>query len=437
MSYFYFEQMFRTALGGINGTSVMSTVVQIASAILLATLLFNVYEAFARGGDIRTLAVGGVKYLIIGLIFLNYGAIFLGVNTMFNQVAEFISSVGPGGMDVFDTWRRDIATQFQSLQTAQSFFNLAVGSLTAILSLVLLFIGFIAYAITYAIFCVLYSLYGSVLYVVGPLVLALYPAMSTTPLARTYLTNLIVFHAWGLIYAIMGCLMWAINMGSVTKVMSAQDAGGFFAGASQTLLLALTSILFALCIALIPFLARRIVQGDVGSTMFAIVGVAATAATMGASAVMGAMGGFGKASSSGGEAGAASPPSTPPSGPPPPRTSSPEIQSTAPAIAEPPRPPADGPTAPPPTPGSPESGSAAAIATPAPAGQVQQVASLEETRRMPSPYSGSRSHGHAGHRGQFSYMHAMGWAFGTVLGQGYKVARTTLSSGKRGPGEEN
>ncbi len=436
MSYFYFEQMFRTALGGINGTSVMSTIVQIASAILLATLLFNVYEAFARGGDIRTLAVGGVKYLIIGLIFLNYGAIFLGVNTLFNQVAEFVSSVGPGGMDVFDTWRRDIATQFQSLQTAQSFFNLAVGSLTAILSLLLLFIGFIAYAITYAIFCVLYSLYGSVLYVVGPLVLALYPAMSTTPLARTYLTNLIVFHAWGLIYAIMGCLMWAINMGSVTKVMSAQDAGGFFAGASQTLLLALTSILFALCIALIPFLARRIVQGDVGSTMFAIVGVAATAATMGASAVMGAMGGFGKASGAGGEAGGASA-STPPSAPPAPRGSSPELQSSAASVAEPPRPPSDAPSAPPAAPNLPEPGGAVSGATPAPVGQTQQATAADETRRMPSPSSGARSHGHAGHGGQFSYSHAMGWALGTVLGQGYRVARTTLSSGRKGSGEES
>ena len=86
MSYFYFDQMFRIAVSGINGTSVMPTIIQIASAILLATLLFNVYEAFVRGGDVRTLAIGAVKYLIIGLIFLNYGPIFLGVTTMFKIV---------------------------------------------------------------------------------------------------------------------------------------------------------------------------------------------------------------------------------------------------------------------------------------------------------------------------------------------------------------
>ena len=407
MSYFYFDQMFRTALSGINGTSVMPTIIQIASAILLATLLFNVYEAFVRGGDVRTLAIGAVKYLIIGLIFLNYGPIFLGVTTMFNQVAEFIASVGPGGMDVFDTWRRDIAGQFQNLNTWQSFWSLAVGTLTAILSLILLFVGFVAYAITYAIFCVLYSLYGSVLYVVGPLVLALYPAMSTTPLARTYLTNLIVFQAWGLIYAIMGCLMWAINMGTVGQVLGAGSAGGFFAGASQTLLLALTSILFALCIGMIPFLARRIVHGDVGSTMFAVVGVAATAATMAAQAAMGAMGGFGKASGSGGEAGSAAPT---PSGPPP--TLDGGIGSAPINASRDPLPMA--PTAPP------DRGAASSTgAAPVPY-QEASPASGAPTR--------ARAGGQSGHRAHFSYMHALGWAFGSVLGQGFKAVRGAPSS---------
>ena len=95
--YFYFEQVFRDAVNGINATAVPSTMVQIGGAILLVCLLFNVYEAFVRGGDVRTLGVGAVKYLIFGLILLNYSPIFLGVNTMFNQVAEYISTVGPGG----------------------------------------------------------------------------------------------------------------------------------------------------------------------------------------------------------------------------------------------------------------------------------------------------------------------------------------------------
>lgn len=304
---FYFEQLFRTALTGINGTSVMPTIVQIGGGILLATLLFNVYEAFIRGGDVRVLGVGAIKYLTIGLIFLNYGPIFLGVNTMFNQVAEFISTVGPGGMDVFDAWRNDIRTAWQNDPSfMQQLWDFVTGSIVGAIEAILLILATLIYIVAYALFCVLYAFYGSVLYVCGPLVLGLYPALSTTPLARTYLVNLVIFHAWGLVYAILGCLVYAINLGTVSQVVAQGNAGGFFVGLSNALLLGLASILLALCIALIPFIAKRIVQGDVGSTMFAVIAAATTAATVGATAAINgltALGGSSGGGSAGGSAG--------------------------------------------------------------------------------------------------------------------------------------
>jgi len=101
---------------------------------------------------------------------------------------------------------------------------------------------------------------------------------------------LIIFHSWGLIYAILGCLMSAIHLGTVAEVLARGDAGGFFAGVGEALLLGLSSILLALCIAFIPMIARRIVQGDVGSTMFAVMSAAVTAATLGATAAMNGLG---------------------------------------------------------------------------------------------------------------------------------------------------
>lgn len=289
--YFYFEQVFRNALNGINATAVPTTMVQIAGAILIAALLFNVYEAFVRGGDVRTLGVGAVKYLIFGLILLNYSPIFLGVNTMFNQVAEYISTVGPGGMDVFNAWRADVVTYMRaSPNWLAASWPLVSGGIPGLLESGLLLVGFVIYAITYPLFCIFYAFYGSVLYVCAPLVLALYPALSTTGLARSYLTNLIIFHSWGLIYAILGCLMSAIHLGTVAEVLARGDAGGFFAGVGEALLLGLASILLALCIALIPMIARRIVQGDVGSTMFAVMSAAVTAATLGATAAVNGLG---------------------------------------------------------------------------------------------------------------------------------------------------
>ena len=77
-------------------------------------------------------------------------------------------------------------------------------------------------------------------------------------------------------------------------------------------LIGIASIIFSLAIAIIPFIAKRIVTGDVGSTAAAMIGTAVTALTVGAAAVEGAAaglaaGGGGAAagtSASGGPAGA-------------------------------------------------------------------------------------------------------------------------------------
>ncbi len=127
------------------------------------------------------------------------------------------------------------------------------------------------------------SLYGSVLYVVGPFVLALFPARGVGQLARTYLVNLMIFQSWGLLYAIIQVLMSAVNLGSISAVFGQGSILGSFYGSGQMMLLALTSILFSVSIALIPFIASRIVRGDVGSMMLAVVGAATTAASMAAS----------------------------------------------------------------------------------------------------------------------------------------------------------
>ncbi len=132
-------------------------------------------------------------------------------------------------------------------------------------------IGYIVYPITYALFSLFYALYGSILYVVGPFVLALFPALGFGQLARTYLVNLMIFNAWGLLYSIFGALMAAIDMNTVNGVLNSGSFVGAFNGVTGSLLLGLASILLSLCIALIPFLARRIVEGDVGQTMTAVI----------------------------------------------------------------------------------------------------------------------------------------------------------------------
>jgi hypothetical protein len=91
-------------------------------------------------------------------------------------------------------------------------------------------------------------------------------------LARSYLVNLFIFHAWGIVCALFSVLLTAVNADSLAAMLSADSLGGWFQGASTALLLmSLASILFAVMVALIPFLARQIVTGEIGSSMLAII----------------------------------------------------------------------------------------------------------------------------------------------------------------------
>ena len=298
---FYFEQLFQTAMNGIDSASVTSAVLGVAGSILLLSFLYSAYEAFAAGGDVRMLAVAGIKYLILGLVFANYGTVFRDVNGMFNSVANFIyNSSGVG--DVFSDWLNQLAQYWQTNGNA-SLWNLVTGAASGVISLVLVLGAFVIFPLCYLIFTVFYAMYGSVLYVTGPLVLALLPSRGLGQLSRTYLVNLMTFQAWGLIYAIIQVLMSAVNLSSIDSVLNANGVLNSFVGSSQMMLLALTACLFSLSIALIPFIASRIVRGDVGSTMLALVGAVATTASLARTAVVGAVeGAAGGSVASGGAA---------------------------------------------------------------------------------------------------------------------------------------
>jgi hypothetical protein len=267
---FYFEQLLLTALSGIDSYNITSTVLGVAGTILLLSFLYSAYQAFAMGGDVRMLAIGGITYLIFGLVFVNYGTVFRAVISMFNSVADFIySSVGVG--DLFNQWLNDLSNYFNQ-NGWSSLWGLINGGISGLLGALLIIVAFIIFPLSYTLFTLFYALYGTVLYVVGPFVLALLPARGYGQLARTYLLNLMIFGAWGLIYAILQALMTAVNMGSLSAVLNANGIMNSFFGSGEVILLAMASIVFSIAIAFIPFIASRIVRGEVGSTMLVMVG---------------------------------------------------------------------------------------------------------------------------------------------------------------------
>ena len=107
---FYFQQLMNTAMGGIDGTSIIPAVTNIAFAILLVGFLIGLYQAALRGGDLQALAVTAIKYLVVAMIIANWASVFRDVNGSFNAVANFIGS-SSGASDMFLNWMTQLQQQ--------------------------------------------------------------------------------------------------------------------------------------------------------------------------------------------------------------------------------------------------------------------------------------------------------------------------------------
>jgi len=282
---FYFEHLLNTALAAIDGTRVIPTITNIAFAILLIGFLVGLYQAALRGGDLQALAVTAIKYLVVAMILSNWTTVFRDVNGSFTAVADFVSNSSGAG-DMFINWM----TQLQQQATTNpnlTFWDMITGDISGTITVGLLLIAYIVYALAIIIFCFFYTLYGTVLYVTGPLVLALIPVSGIGQLGKTYAINLMIWNAWGILYSVFGALITAIHFNQVNNVLG-NGFLGFLQGVPDSAMLGLVSIFYALAIAMVPFIAKGIISGDVGSTAFALVRAAATAA----GAALAAVGGF-------------------------------------------------------------------------------------------------------------------------------------------------
>jgi hypothetical protein len=414
---FYFQQLLQTALNGIDTANVTGAVLGVAGTILLLSFLYSAYQAFASGGDVRMLAISGTKYLILGLVFANYGTVFRDVNGMFNSVANFIyNSTGVG--DLFANWMNQLAQYWQTNGNT-SLWNLVTGLASGVISLILILSAFVLFPVCYLIFTIFYAMYGSVLYVTGPFVLALLPARGLGQLSRTYLVNLMTFQAWGLIYAILQVLMSAVNLSSINAVLNANGVLNSFVGSSEMILLALTASIFSLSIALIPFIASRIVRGDVGSTMMTVVSAITTTASLAAASFSGVGEGALASQAAGG---GAAPPPPPLVGPGTPASSAPIAAGGSVSPVGGPAAAAIAPTSMSPTPSS--GGAMSGVSAAIPSGDSNDGSSATTTASPgSSPVSAGRSFSKPGQYRGFNIPHAMAWHVGYSLGSAYRGLR--------------
>ena len=188
---------------------------------------------------------------------------------IFYRGREFHRVNSSGAGDMFMNWMTQLQQQADN-QSQPTFWDMITGDTAGTITVVLLLVAYIVYALAIIVFCFFYTLYGTVLYVLGPLVLALIPVSGIGQLGKTYAINVMIWNAWGILYAVFGALITAIHFNQVNNVLG-NGFLGFLQGVPDSAMLGLVSIFYALAIAMVPFIAKGIISGDVGSTAFALV----------------------------------------------------------------------------------------------------------------------------------------------------------------------
>ncbi len=284
-----FERFLTQAVSGIDSTSITSGMQNVAYVVLLIGFLWQVYQSALHGGDVRGLGTNLIKYLATAVIVMNYHAVFTTINQGFVNAGNWVNSAS-GATNLLDNWGNDLKTQYNQVGF-QNLWGLVTGSTAGVLDALLIIVAYILYPVVIAIFGFFYILYGSILYIFGPIVVALMPLGATNRLAKSYVENVFIWNAWPILYGGFGALLSAVQMGQVGQMLNQNDFLGGLGNLEGSILIGLASIIYSLAIAVIPFIAKKIVSGEVGATAGTLLGAAATALTMGVAATEGVIAG--------------------------------------------------------------------------------------------------------------------------------------------------
>ena len=283
-----FERFLTQARSGIDSTGITSGMQNVAYVVLLVGFLWQIYQSTLHGGDVRGLGIGLIKYVVTAVVVMNYGTVFTTINQGFVNAGNWVSNASGG--NVFQNWASDLRAQY-SQAGFQQMWGMITGSIAGLVDGLLILVAYLLYPIVVVVFGFFYLFYGSILYIFGPIVIALMPLGGVNRLAKSYIENIFVWNAWPILYGGFGALLTAVQMGQVGQMLNQNDFLGGLGNLEGSFLIGLVSIVYSLAIAVIPFIAKRIVSGDVGSTAAAMVGTAVTALTGGAAVIEGAAAG--------------------------------------------------------------------------------------------------------------------------------------------------
>lgn len=266
-SPFFFENLLTTALNGLNTGGVTATMSHIGEGVIVATVFYQIYDAWWRGGDINELGTVLMKGMLMITLLFNYDVVFHLVLNGFDSIANTILSQTGGAGDVIKQWAHDAQLEWSTNAAGQDLWNLVKGGPAAFISTILLVISYVVLALAYLLFSVAFLLAGVVLYGLGPLVCALYPSGSLGTYTKGYLKGVATWGMWPVLYALFSSLLVLIHMNTVANVESANNFLGWLTGLGSTFLVGIVSLLLAIAVAFIPLFAGYVINGDIGGAI--------------------------------------------------------------------------------------------------------------------------------------------------------------------------
>ena len=282
---FFFTSTWAQAQGGLSG--LIPVLQTISYSILAITLLLGVYESFLSGGSVRQLGVTFLKFGVAAALIGNWNAFMTDVVNVGTTFAT--AFLGANG-DLLTKWVADMNVTITGTSLTTLLENgVSAAAMGAIMVLIIM-LSAILFLLCMKLLTLCFVFWGGVLYCMGPLLIALGPSGVVSDITKKYCRSLAEWAMWPALYAMFCTLMVAIGMGNVSAVLG--QSNGLPAGigdpaTNNSITLVLTSLLYGICIIIIPFIAHYVIGGSFAGVA---AGVAA-AAKAGAAIVSGGAGG--------------------------------------------------------------------------------------------------------------------------------------------------
>ncbi|MFP5229066.1 MAG: hypothetical protein ACLGXA_15725, partial [Acidobacteriota bacterium] len=158
---FEFQTMLTSAVNGISG-SILGTEQSVSYVLMTICLVLGVYEAYTKGGDLRSLAGTLLKYAVAAFLIGNWTTFFSDAYSGFNQLASTIDSAY-GAVDLAKNWQLQLEALFTH-NGYDAMFKAIPWTPSALITLLEIVLAYIIYPIAVQIFALIYTFWGTCLF---------------------------------------------------------------------------------------------------------------------------------------------------------------------------------------------------------------------------------------------------------------------------------